>query len=239
MRSQIGEFRFRLIDLFLMRLVAAAIGAVLTTASLSATANASQGDSPLVGTWASVDPGDRSTQQITIRQLGEAFALVWEESYWSICKGRPGLMEGTGRLRPDGGQALVMEREVLCFEPPEVVIRDTATFELRGDDVLVATAGNGAFRNQEMTRVNVEPAASDGDLRFKATALEREAEAAAPDSKDQKRKLVVLSSQELAFEMPHMMDLRRTVAELEEEVARLSRMVRTLYEGLRPGEPRP
>ena len=132
-----------------------------------------------------------------------------------------------------------MEREVLCFEPREVVIRDTATFELRGDDVLVATAGNGAFRNQVMTRVNVEPAAGEGDLRPKATALELEAKAVTPDSNDRKRKLVVLSPQELAFEMSQMMELRRTVAQLEEEVGRLSRMVTTLYEGLRPGEPRP
>lgn len=193
-------------------------------------ANPPQVDSPLAGTWASVDPGDGSSQQITITQHGDVFTLLWEETYWSICKGRPGLMEGTGRLRPDDGdQALIMERRVLCFEPREVVIRDTATFELRGDDVLAATAGNGAFRNQQMTPLRVEPAAGDADLPPTAPAHDPEAEAAPVSKKLNYRQ--VLSAQELAFETPRMLDLRRTVAALEEEVARLSRMVAILYDG--------
>jgi hypothetical protein len=234
MKGRVGRVPFRWI-----RVVRAGIGAVLITASLSMTANAAQSDSPFAGMWVSVDPGDGSSQQITIRQYGEAFKLVWEESYWSICRGRPGLMEGAGRLRQQGDQTLVMEREVLCFEPREVVIRDTATFELQGDDVLVATAGNGAFLNQQMTRMNVEPAAGKADLRPGATALEPEAEAVVPASTDQMTKRVVLSPQELAFEMPPMTDAMRRVAQLEEEVARLSRDVAILYEAFRPGLPRP
>jgi hypothetical protein len=231
MKSQVTGVPFLRI-----RVVPAVIGAVAIAASPSMGATAADGDSALAGKWVSVDPADGSRQHIAISQHGDLFTLVWEDSYWSICKGRPGLMEGAGRLRPQGAQTLAIDREVLRFEPREVVIRDTATFELRGDDVLVATAGNGAFVNQQLTRMNVEPAAGAVDLRPGATAVEPQPAAIVLAATDQKTKRVVLSPQELAFEMSPTTDLRRTVTQLQEEVARLSREVAMLQDSFRPGE---
>jgi hypothetical protein len=49
-------------------------------------------------------PGDGSTNTLTVsyRRGGGSYNLIWQETYFSICDGDPGIGRGTGTETPAG-----------------------------------------------------------------------------------------------------------------------------------------
>jgi len=102
--------------------------------------------------------GDRSTggssHQISLSSGSDgAFSLLWRESYWSICDGRRGVLNGAGELDPDDRKTLPVQITVTCFDPEDVVLKDTITFEFVGQNMLLASAP-GAFTDFPFFRVS-------------------------------------------------------------------------------------
>jgi hypothetical protein len=55
--------------------------------------------SPWVGRWQTMDiPGDGSTNTLTIAHAGGGgyYRLIWQETYFTLCEGEPGIGRGTG-----------------------------------------------------------------------------------------------------------------------------------------------
>ena len=106
------------------------------------------------GLWEGIDPVDGSSQKILISGGADGvFSLVWRESYWTICDGRRGVLNGAGELDPDDRKTLAVQMTVTCFDPEEVVLEDTIAFELVGQNMLLASAP-GAFTDLPFFRVS-------------------------------------------------------------------------------------
>ena len=63
------------------------------------------------------------------------FNLLWYETFWSVCYGRRGIMEGTGQLVAGSKDILVMDIVISCFDPDADVVEHTMTFELAAKDM--------------------------------------------------------------------------------------------------------
>ena len=77
--------------------VALLIAVILMT--FMSTAVSARRISPWVGRWQTMDiPGDGSTNTLKIKFSGGAsnYKLKWQETYFSICSGDPGVGRGTG-----------------------------------------------------------------------------------------------------------------------------------------------
>ena len=106
------------------------------------------------GLWEGVDSLDGSTEQVSIGPgAGGTFDLLWRESYWTICDGRRGILIGTGELAPKDKDLLEVQMTITCFDPEEVVLEDSITFELVGRNMLLAS-DPGAFTNLPFFRVS-------------------------------------------------------------------------------------
>ena len=106
------------------------------------------------GLWEGIDPDDGSSQKILISGgAGGVFSLVWRESYWTVCDGRRGILEGVGERDPHNRSRLVVQMEITCFDPEEVVVEDTISFRFVGRDMVLASA-EGAFTDLPFFRVS-------------------------------------------------------------------------------------
>jgi len=106
------------------------------------------------GLWESIDAADGSTEQVSIsRGADNTFALLWRESYWTICDGRRGILEGSGEVAAKDRNRLVFAIEITCFAPDEVVLEGTLTFDLVGRNMLLAS-DPGAFTDLPFFRVS-------------------------------------------------------------------------------------
>jgi hypothetical protein len=79
--------------------------------------------SPWVGRWQTMDylSDDTSTNtlNITLRGSGPDYQLVWRETYFSLCDGRPGIGRGTA---VEDGAVLHASMIFYCTGKPEPVI---------------------------------------------------------------------------------------------------------------------
>ncbi len=117
------------------------------------------------GLWEGIDPVDGSSQKLLISGgAGGVFSLVWRESYWTVCDGRRGILEGAGERDPHNRSRLVVQMEITCFDPEEVVVDDTISFRFVGRDMVLASA-EGAFTDLPFFRVSsrVERGGNDRD----------------------------------------------------------------------------
>lgn len=117
------------------------------------------------GLWEAVDALDGSTEQISISGgEGGRLNLLWRESYWTICDGRRGILNGTGTLDPDNRKALAVEMTITCFDPEENVLEGSIRFELVGQNMLLASSP-GEFTDLPFFRVSgrVRGSARDDD----------------------------------------------------------------------------
>jgi len=119
--------------------VLSAVG-VLSFVSLAVEAGDRSSGRGFWGLWEAIDPLDGSTQQISISDGAEgSFNLLWRESYWTICSGRRGVLNGTGELKPGKRKTLVVQMTITCFDPEEVVVEDSIEFEVEGQNMLLAS----------------------------------------------------------------------------------------------------
>ena len=106
------------------------------------------------GFWEGIDPADGSSQQILISGGADGvFSLLWRESYWSVCDGRRAILDGVGELDPNNRNTLVFQIEITCFDPEEIVVNSTLTFQLVGQGLLLAS-DPGAFTDLPFYRVS-------------------------------------------------------------------------------------
>ena len=118
-----------------------------------ARANESSGKR-FLGLWEGIDPLDGSSQQILISGGADGvFSLRWRESYWTICDGRPAILNGVGERDTDSRSALVFQMEITCFDPEVVEIEGTITFRFVGQNMLLASAPD-AFTDLPFFRVS-------------------------------------------------------------------------------------
>ena len=130
------------------------VTSVLVVAALASEAGSRHSGSRFWGLWEGVDPLDGSSQQISISAGAQgSFDLLWGESYWTICEGRRGVLNGIGALHEEDRKTLVAEVTVSCFDPEEVVLETSIHFELVGQNLLLATAP-GAFTDLPFYRVS-------------------------------------------------------------------------------------
>ena len=86
------------------RLIIAVVLALFLVA-MTASAASARRVSPWVGRWQTMDiPGDGSTNTLTIMYAGpgETYRLIWQETYFSLCEGAPGIGRGRGLDTPQG-----------------------------------------------------------------------------------------------------------------------------------------
>ena len=129
---------------------------VVVTCFLALEVQAGNGgsDKRFWGLWEAIDSLDGSTEQVSISPgAGSSFNLLWRESYWSICGGRRGILTGTGERAPKDRDLLEFQMTITCFDPEEVVLEDSVTFELVGQNMLLAS-DPGEFTNLPFFRVS-------------------------------------------------------------------------------------
>ena len=106
------------------------------------------------GLWEAIDSLDGSTEQVSISPGQDgSFNLLWRESYWTICDGRRGILVGKGERAPKDRDLLEVQMTITCFDPEEVVLEGSITFELVGQNMLLASAPE-AFTNLPFFRVS-------------------------------------------------------------------------------------
>jgi len=128
----------------------------------SAEADSGKSGSRFWGLWEGIDPLDGSTQQISISGGTERrFSLLWRESYWTICGGKRGIVNGSGALDPGDRKTLVAQITITCFDPDELVIEDTITLELTGQNMLLVS-DRGEFEDLPFFRVSARVRAGGG-----------------------------------------------------------------------------
>ena len=130
---------------------------VMSTVPVLAFADARGNESSgkrFLGLWEGIDPLDGSSQQILISGGADgAFSLRWRESYWTICDGRPAILNGVGEQDTRRRNTLVFQMEITCFDPEVIAIEDTITFRFVGQNMMLASAP-GAFTDLPFFRVS-------------------------------------------------------------------------------------
>ena len=134
--------------------IVSSVVSVLMLLALAAEAGSKNSGSRFWGLWEGIDPADGSSQQISISDGPDGtFDLLWGESYWTICQGRRGVLNGTGALDPEHRKTLVVQITITCFDPEENILESAVSFELVGKNLLLAT-DPGAFTDLPFFRVS-------------------------------------------------------------------------------------
>ena len=134
--------------------VSSMVIAVICFVALEAQAGNGGSGKHFWGLWEGVDSQDGSIEQVSIGPgAGRSFDVLWRESYWTICDGRRGILIGTGALAPKDKDLLEVEMSITCFEPEEVVLEGSITFELVGKNMLLVS-DPGVFTNLPFFRVS-------------------------------------------------------------------------------------
>jgi hypothetical protein len=89
-------------------------------------ADALKGKMYFIGLWQGVDPmdGSEALRSITLKDDG-TFKIIGSETYWTICDGGRGIVEGTGVLNKG---ILAADHRITCFTGVEGITETTAQF---------------------------------------------------------------------------------------------------------------